>query len=424
MIKVLLVAAFASATLWGAIPETLTLAEAEKRALAQHPGIDAARLQALATATRIDQASATRHPLVTANFTAAGAGEDSRIAAGGLNNPVIYSRVATGVIVSQMLFDFGRTTKLIASSRAAAGAAEERAKVSRADILLAVRRTYYAALRTQTLLKVALATVEARQLIVDQVSELVKAQLRSSLDLSVVQTNLAEARLLLSGLTNEQKAAHAELAEAMGQQTADLFELAEEPLPLLEPLAISELRIRALKMRPELSAVRLDTDAARHQAAAEKALRYPAVAAVAGAGVVPTRVSSLQSDYAAVGLNVTLPFLNGGLFKARQAEAELTARALDRRLAEIENRIVRQVTTAWLDVNNATERLTLTQQLVDQARQSLELAQTRYDLGLSSIVELSQAQLTNTNAEIQHAAARYDLLQRRATLAYATGDLQ
>ena len=62
---------------------------------------------------------------------------------------------------------------------------------------------------------------------------------------------------------------------------------------------------------------------------------------------------------------------------------DAAARALDRRVLDFENRVARDVTVAWLDVNNASERIGLTKQFVDQAVQALELAQARYDLGLN-----------------------------------------
>jgi outer membrane protein len=89
-----------------------------------------------------------------------------------------------------------------------------------------------------------------------------------------------------------------------------------------------------------------------------------------------------------------------------------------------ENRIARDVTVAWLNANTAFERLAVTRQLLQQAAQALELAQARYDLGLSSIVELSQAQLNQTSAEIAGASAHYDYLIRRSALDYQTGSLQ
>jgi outer membrane protein len=402
-------------------PVRLTLAEAEQIALKNHPAISAAEFNALATKERIAEAEAARQPFVTASFTGAGAPENTRIAAGGLNNPVIYSRLATGFSVNQLLLDFGRTSRLIETSKFSSQADAERTKAARADTLLNVQRAYYAALRSKTLVDIAKYTIEARQLIVDQVSALVKAQLKSGLDLSFASTNLAEAKLLLATAENERRAAHAQLSEALGYPSAQEFDLVEEPLPDVEPLSITELTQRALRERPEAVAARLDTESSRSFAAAEKSLRYPSVMATAGAGFIPNRVKSLSNDYAAVGFNVTLPFLNGGLYKARQSQAEFRARAAEKRARQIENAIAREVTVALLDTNTAAERMTLTKQLIDHASQALDLAQARYDLGLSSIVELSQAQLAKTNAEIQFASARYDYQTRRAILFHRAG---
>ena len=76
----------------------------------------------------------------------------------------------------------------------------------------------------------------------------------------------------------------------------------------------------------------------------------------------------------------------------------------------------RDVTIAWLRANTALQRIALTAQMVDQAQQASYLAQTRYDLGLSSIVELSQAQLNETAAEIAGASAKYDYQPQRSIL--------
>ena len=62
--------------------------------------------------------------------------------------------------------------------------------------------------------------------------------------------------------------------------------------------------------------------------------------------------------------------------------------------------------------------------LVDEANEALRLAQTRYDVGLGSIVELTQAQYTQTSAQIGAASAKYDYLSRRSALDYTTGTLR
>ena len=115
-------------------PERLTLAEAEAIALKRHPVIAASNLEAAASRERIDEARSTRFPFVTANLTGVGADNETRIAAGGLNNPVIYSRVATGVTINQTVLDFGRTSKLIESSKASAAASDERVDATRAEV--------------------------------------------------------------------------------------------------------------------------------------------------------------------------------------------------------------------------------------------------------------------------------------------------
>jgi len=115
---------------------------------------------------------------------------------------------------------------------------------------------------------------------------------------------------------------------------------------------------------------------------------------------------------------------NGGLLAARYADANFRAQAEQQTTRDLENRVARDVTVAWLDARSAYQRLDLTAQLLAQASDAFDLAQARYNLGLGSIVELSQAQLNKTAAEIGQATARYDYQVRTITLRYQTGDLK
>ncbi len=63
--------------------------------------------------------------------------------------------------------------------------------------------------------------------------------------------------------------------------------------------------------------------------------------------------------------------------------------------------------TSWLNAITAYNRISVSQQFLNQTNLALSLSQTRYNIGLSSIVELSQAQLQQTEAEIQYAASKY-----------------
>jgi len=170
-----------------------------------------------------------------------------------------------------------------------------------------------------------------------------------------------------------------------------------------------------------LRARALDVQAAQRFTQAEKALRYPSVSAIGAAGWLPGHVDVLRGQYGAAGINLTFPFLNGGLNRAREREAALRERAAGETRRDLESRIIRDVTNAALSVTNAADRVHLTARLLAQSELALELAQTRYELGLSSIVELSQAQLAKTSAAIQNVSAKYDYQIRQAILTYQSG---
>jgi outer membrane protein len=121
---------------------------------------------------------------------------------------------------------------------------------------------------------------------------------------------------------------------------------------------------------------------------------------------------------------VTIPVLNGGLFKARRTEAELKVKAAASNVTDLANRVARDGRVAYLNAATAYERVGLTAQLLKQAQLALDLAQSRYELGLSSIVELSQAQLSLTSAQISSTSAKYDYQSQRSVLAYQTGTLR
>ncbi len=123
----------------------------------------------------------------------------------------------------------------------------------------------------------------------------------------------------------------------------------------------------------------------------------------------------------AIGANVNIPIFNGFLYTSEAKEANLRAQAAGEQERALRERIVRDVHTSWLDANNAFRRIGLTAQLLQQANLGLKLAQTRYQLGLSSIVELSQAQLQQTQAAIANTNAEYQYRLALTTLNFQTG---
>ena len=405
----------------------LTLAEAERLAVANNPQLSAAQFNAAAASQIPLELRANFEPTLSGVLTGVGADSGSRLAAGGLNNPVVYNRAGTGLLLSQLVTDFGRTRNLVDSAKLRAQAQDQVTQTTRAQILLAVTRAYFGALRGEAVLKVAEQTVAARQLVADQVSALARSNLKSTLDVSFANVNLSDAKLLLASAQSDVKIAYAELASAIGlpgQYRQGGFSLAPAPMPDPLPDTVDSLMTHALRDRPELANLRLEENAAQRFAQAEKDLMLPTISVAASTGFVPASDAQVPGRYGAVGLNVSIPILNGHLYRARRTQAELRAKAAAQNVSDVANRVARDVRIAYLNVSTAFERLTLTAQLLDQAKLALDLAQRRYDLGLGSIVELSQAQLNVTGAEIAGSSALFEYQAQRANLLYQIGALR
>ena len=420
-----LVVVVVSATLCaGQDIQRLSLKDAEAQAVRNHPAIQAGHYSALAAGETVREIRSAYFPAVLGSFTGAQAQDGTRIAAGGLNNPTILDRFAYGFSASQMITDFGRTKDLSASAMLRADSQQQDVADRQAIVLLQVDRAYFDALRGQAVARVAEQTVAARQLVVDQVSALASSGLKSALDLSFARVNLSEAQLLLVQARNDLLASYAVLSAAIGQPRATGYELVDEPDLGAPPPDADALIANALRDRPDVARERLTQQSQARFADAERALWFPSVSLIGAAGLTPYRQAGLNGQYSAVGVNITIPLTNGNLYSARRAEAGFRASAEQQSVLDLENRVTRDVRVAWLAAQTAFERLGLTDQLLSQASDALDLAQERYNLGLSSIVELTQAQLSQTRAQIEQATARYEYQARAATLRFQTGALR
>lgn len=398
----------------------LTLKQAEALAIKNNPQISVARLQALASQQVTREYRSSFWPTAVVDVTGVDSNQ-SRITAGGLNNPIIYERAATGAMVSQLITDFGRTKNLSSSANYAAKAEDQNALATKEQVLLAVDQAFYGTLQAQAVLAVARQTVSARQAVADQVDALFQSKLKSELDLSFAKVNLAQAKLLLLDADNNRSAALASLSAVLGFETAQEFTLVDDSSAVAQPPAdVNNLIAEAFSARPEILGQQFTFQSAQKFHSAEKDLFFPDIRALGAVGDTPVRNPVLSNWYGAVGVNIEIPVFNGFLFNARAKESSLQEQAAYDRLVDLRNRISRDVRTSWLNANTAYERVSVTQQLLDQANLALSLAQTRYNLGLSSIVELSQAQLQQTQAEISNAQAGYDYRLALAILRYQT----
>jgi outer membrane protein len=402
--------------------KTLTLAEAEAIALKNNPQISVARLEALVAQQNVRIARSAFYPTATMNVTAVGAQQGSRIAAGFLTNPVLYDRAAAGVNVSALLTDFGRTANLTGSANERAKAEEQNSAATRAQILLAVDQAFYNTLEAEALMRVAQETQESRGLVAKKVAAMTDAKLKSDLDLSFANVDFSRARLQLLEAQDSLQSSLATLSAVLGYPDLQQFDLVEDRTPVAAPTAdVTPLIAEGLQQRPEVSALQHDLIAAQKFSHAEHDLSRPTVSALGTVGIAPVRAPQIKSWYGGAGVNISVPIFDGFQFDARAKAADFQAEASRQQLTNLQNNLARDVRISWQSSRNAYERLDVTRQLSDQANLALQLAQSRYNLGLSSIIEFSQAELEKTEADITDTDARYQYRLSQIILAFTLG---
>ena len=391
--------------------QRLTRTDAEEVAIKNNPRISVGRLVALAQHQVVRETRAAELPTALASVTAEDALQASRISAGTLTASRLFEHAAAGASASQLITDFGRTRNLVLSSKLQEKAQNASALATVEDIVLATDQAFYNALQAQALLNVAKQNVETRQTTDNQISVMTKNKLKSTLDLSFADVNLSQAKLLLLDAQNNADSTMAALDDVLGLDKEVIFDLEGGTDALQAPPSDEDQLLQlALQQRPDLQALDYNHQATVKFSRAQRDQLLPNISALGTVGTVPVRPGSqyyVANWWGGVGVNMNIPIFNGFLYTSQAKEATIRAQAAGEQTRDLRDHIVRDVRTSWLSANTAYQRVAVTEELLKQANLALQLAQTRYQMGLSSIVELSQAQFQQTDAAIGNTNAQY-----------------
>ena len=403
---------------------TLTRTQAEQMAIKNNPRVSVGRLLALAQHQVVRETRAAELPIASASITAEDAEDASRISAGSLTASRLFEHAGAGGSFTQMITDFGKTRNLVASSKLQEKAQNANALATTEDIVMATDQAFYGALQAQALLKVSEQNVTTRQTTQTQVNQMTRNKLKSTLDLSFADVDLSQAKLLLLDAQNNAASTMAALDAVLGLDRQVTYSLIEDNSALQSPPPDADQLIQlGLQQRPDLQALNYNQQAAVKFSHAQRDQLFPTISAAGTAGSVPIRPAQYYTAnwWGGIGVNMNIPVFNGFLYSSQAKEASIRAQVVSEQSRELRDQIVRDIRTSWLAANAAFQRVSVTAELLKQANLALTLAQTRYQMGLSSIVELSQAQFQQTDAAIGNTNAQYQYRLALATLNYQIG---
>ncbi|OHB33188.1 MAG: RND transporter [Desulfuromonadaceae bacterium GWB2_53_15] len=395
---------------------SLTLDEALATALKNHPQIIEAKETLYAAGTKTGQALANYYPQISVaadwsrGQTFFAAQESIRLS----------QTNSAGLYLKQTIYDFGRTAGAADAARGNREAADKALTVTRQDLSLRVSSAFYLLLATEKQVIAVSETVRARDQVYQQAQEFFNQGIRSKVDLARAEANLFAAKTTQIRAENNREIARVELANAMG-----LAYLGERTL--LEPLPPAQ-------QLPERSQVQQDAFRNRSELQQLSALKMSAAANLKSArgSYLPVLTGTASAGYAdrdfppsgnvwGVGLNLSIPLFSGFSSVEQVREANANINIIEARQNSLKLQITKEADSAWLGANEAVARMVSTQKEVAAANESKALAEGRYQEGVGSIIEVTDAQSQALDAQTANIQARYDYYTALARLDRAIG---
>jgi len=329
---------------------------------------------------------------------------------------------AVGGTVTQLIWDWGTTYNRTRAADRLVDSFTAQEKVASQNVVVDVRRSYFAARAQKALVGVAresLANVEKHLV---QIEGFVSVGTRPEIDLAQARTDVASNRLLLINAENAYAVSRAQLGRAIGLADEGEFDVADDELPPVEgeELSTEALVARAIAGRPELLTLEKQRQANELLAKGFRGNYGPSLSASASASETGTDIADLGPAWS-VGLNLSWPIFQGGLTHGQVREAEANADSF-RAQSDSEKVLIRvDVQQAQLGIRAAKASQTAAGEVLLNARERLRLAEGRYSSGVGSVIELGDAQLQVATAAAQVVQAQFQLSSARADLLAALG---
>jgi outer membrane protein len=393
------------------IGRALSQDEAVAIALETQPSIQARLSDYMAASYRVDQALAPLLPQLTGTATLARTQVVNSSTASGDRDRTVVTTIRPAsenttmrVSLSQILFDFGKTFASTDAARRLAEQAQEDVELQRQLVTQTVKESFTNINFAQRLIRVQEQAVERAQLNLRSARGFFEVGTRPKSDVARAEVDVANARVDLIRARNAERLARVALNTAMGIPAETPTQVQDNLV--YQPIALdsSQLQVRALNQRPEYKSARLRVSEA--EARAKRAFRdfFPDLT---GSGYYgSTRFDMNEIWEVAVSLSWTL--YDGGSRIARFRESKVNVEGAEARVRATALDISREVEQAFIVVSEAGERIQAAQVAVTSAQENFRLAQGRFDAGVGTILELTDAQLALTQTQNAEAQALAD----------------
>ncbi len=403
-----------------AAPDTLTLEQAVDLGVRQHPSLRAAEAGVRAAAAGRTLALSTYFPALS--FSASASHTEGVF----VFNPAvparyqIYSSYTGGIQAQQVLFDFGKTLGRVSANTSFADAARADYTSAREEVKLNVDVSYVGLLAAQRVAGVTQDAVAQAQKHLTQAKAFYAVGRRPEFDVTKAEVDLANANVNLIRANNLRKVAKVQLDNAMGIESPRPYVVREPQLLGSFDASMDSARAVALERRPELVAARARAEGARALARSVWSQHLPTLSAMGGWTWNGFQPSPLYPRWNA-SIQLSLPIFLGFSVDAQVQQADAVADQSQAALDEQVQAAMLDVEQAYLGLKEASERRLATAKLVEQAEQNFVLADRQYAAGVGTPLDITDAQVSRSNAQITDIQALYDYITSLVRLRRAMG---
>ncbi|HXE73981.1 MAG TPA: TolC family protein, partial [Candidatus Nitrosotenuis sp.] len=375
-----------------------------QRALTTSPVLAQARARLAEARYKVDEAYVPAYP--TLDLTATYFRQYPSLTFPGGTTIVAADNYNVTTVVRQALYTFGRLRWGALAAELAERSAREDFRKEAEALLTRTSLAYLDLLVAQEDEAIQQDQVEARLAHLSDAEKLFAAGVVARFDVIKSQADVLQARQDLLVAANRRQLAEASLASLVGLPPGT--SLVAEPVPEAPPPPQSpdEGLQRALERRPELTSLAWAVEAARARVRLAQAQDSPNLSLQSQ--YVRRNATGFSTEYQWVtSVILSVPLFDGGLSAARAGQAEAVVAQLQAGLEE-QRRLVRlEVQSAWLDLRTNFERIAVAQKNLEQAEEALRVARVRYQAGVGSNLEQTDAETAWTRARLELATARF-----------------
>lgn len=406
----------------------LTLDEALLTALANHPSLRAARERVAAQRAVLGQQTAAYYPTISATEQYRTTTETGTT---GISSTGGFDFFNSQLTFNMILYNFGKREGVVQAARETLSATDYNYKTTVDAVVVGVKQAYYGYLQAKAVVNVREDTVKSRDLLVKQTQGFYNVGTRARIDVVRAEANLYTAQADLIAATNAVQVAWVTLKNAMGVRELPERPLVEEAIMTTIPYTLEEAREIAYATRPELKSFEAQRRAQDQNIATARRGHLPDLILDANwrrsnvsngltADKRPIDTFPLQPAWQ-VQLSLNIPIFDGFRTTNRVEETLHTYYVIKAQEEQQRQQVALDVEQAYLTLVQLQQRIKANEAAAAAAKENLDLANGRYQVGVGSIIEVTDAQQLYTDAQTTYVRALYDYKIADAQLTRAIG---